>query len=173
MAILEIALAYCLFNEGSEFTNIAADAGGPTRYGVTQRALSAYLGRPASADDVKALSEETVEDVYRKNYWNVIKGDSIKDQNVATAYFDMAVNMGPSQATKIVQGILGVVTDGLCGPKTIAALNAAKPKDFLIAFSQKACLFYGGIATRNVTQMVFLAGWQIRAHRMIKELLLA
>ena len=43
------------------------------------------------------------------------------------AVFDAAVNSGPAQSVKWLQRALGVADDGVLGPRTLAAANAANP----------------------------------------------
>jgi lysozyme family protein len=168
MAVLEIALVYLLRNEGG-IANQAGDHGGLTNMGVTQATYSTYLGRQATDAEVKSLTVAQATAVYRKLYWNIIKGDSIVSQQVATVVMDMAVLMGPGQATKLIQGILGSAADGILGPKTLAALNAMDESAFLAAFSEKCCTFFGAICARDTSQIKFLYGWQYRAHRMLAK----
>ena len=60
-------------------------------------------------------------------YWDVIKGDDIQSQSVALAIYDWAVHSGPATAVKHVQRILGVKSDGIVGPITLAAINSFSP----------------------------------------------
>jgi lysozyme family protein len=170
MAVLEIALAYVLINEGSAPTNDPDDHGGLTRYGVTQATLSTYYGRAASDAEVLALTPATVAEVYQKLYWAPIQGDKIQSQPVATVLLDLAILCGPAAAVRMAQAILGVAADGLLGPKSLAALNAAVGATFVKRLSRSACQYFANIAVRNPTQAKWLPGWQIRAHKMIDQI---
>lgn len=165
MAIFEIALAYVLANEGG-FVNNPLDSGGPTNQGITQKTLSAHLGRPASIEDVQNISKETVAAIYRKGYWAVIKGDSIKSQSTATFLMDMAVLMGPAQATKIAQAAVGATPDGILGPKTLTALNAVASGPFALRFSKGCVRLFVNITVAKPSQLAFLPGWVSRADEM-------
>ena len=45
-----------LVNEGS-FTDNPVDPGGPTNFGVTLHTYSGFLGRPATTDELKAMTQ--------------------------------------------------------------------------------------------------------------------
>ena len=47
--------------------NVAGDRGGLTKYGVTQRTLSSWLGRPATDDEVLNMKMKTAGDIYHEN----------------------------------------------------------------------------------------------------------
>lgn len=170
MALLELALSYTLVNEGSSVVDDPSDRGGLTRYGITQKTLGVYLGREATREDVIDLNATTVEALYRKLYWSAIKGDGLESQPVATVYFDMAVLMGPSRATALVQKVVGAQTDGLMGPKTLAAVNAFNPSGLLAQFSSACCGYFSDIVARDTSQAKWMPGWTKRAHRMLSLL---
>ncbi len=62
-ASFDTAILFVLGNEGG-FSNVAADGGGPTMFGITQDEYSRFLGRLASVADVQRMSlrmtDETV-----------------------------------------------------------------------------------------------------------------
>jgi hypothetical protein len=169
MAALQIALVFVLQNEGSTFVNDPLDRGGPTRYGITQNTLSHFIGRTASVDEVRNISMSTVTEIYRHLYWNPVKGDNIQDQRLATAIFDISVLAGPSAAIRMAQAAVGAVTDGIMGPKTLAAINTCDADRALQSISLKACTYYTAIVLRDASQTKFLAGWQLRAHRLLAQ----
>ena len=41
---------------------------------------------------MKSLSPSMAKDIYKKNYWNPIRGNEIKNQDSANIIYDMAVN---------------------------------------------------------------------------------
>lgn len=96
------------------------DPGGKTKDGVTQRTYNQYY-----PGDVYKMTDYQCSRIYKIGYWDKIKGDQIKCQQVANLLYDYAVNSGVSRASKEIQGIVGVTVDGVIGPKTIAAINSA------------------------------------------------
>src|ERR1019366_1485431 len=69
-----------------------------TNYGITAPDLMAILHRVPTVDDMKNIPMPTVELIYRKSYWNIIKGDKIDSQAEADGIMDSAVNMGVGTA---------------------------------------------------------------------------
>lgn len=61
---------------------------------------------------------------------------------------------------KKVQALLNVTQDGIVGPKTIAALNAAK--DISVKVYQARKSFFEAIVKRNPSQKKWLKGWMNR-----------
>jgi len=121
------ALAYLLQNE----RGYVVDNGGPTNLGVTQNALTAWLGRPATVDEVKALTPAAVEPLYAKNYAAPVWFDRLP-VGIDYMAFDYCVNSGARQAVLDLQRAAGVPLaqqDGVMGPRTLAAVEAAHARD--------------------------------------------
>lgn len=101
------------------------------------------------------------EGLYKCYYWLPIKGYKIICQDIANKYFDLGVNEGCAEATKIIQrasnqvlklyvsGYLPVTVDGICGPETLTALNQANPEELLPAIKAFATQFYKDVAFRE------------------------
>jgi lysozyme family protein len=102
------------------------DPGGPTNLGVTQAVLSEALGRPASVEAVRALTPDAVAPLYRLRYWRAAGCDGMEAGPDLVA-FDTAVNMGPGTAVRLLQQALGLQSDGVAGPRTLAMAAAANP----------------------------------------------
>lgn len=115
------ALAHTLKFEGG-WANHPNDPGGATMKGVTHRTYASYLGRDVSHDELRAIPDEHLADIYRKRYWDACRCSELPD-GLDMAVFDAAVNTGPAQAARLLQRIVGVPVDGAIGPKTIAAVN--------------------------------------------------
>ncbi len=122
MTAFDTALAFVLKREGG-FVNDPRDNGGATNLGVTRGTWSSWIGKPASVDDIKALTPAKVAPLYKAWYWAPVKGDELPGA-VALCLFDFAVNAGPSRAAKLLQGVVGASKDGKIGPATIAAVKA-------------------------------------------------
>lgn len=118
--------------EGGAFTNDAVDAGGATRWGITQRTLAEYRGHPVTVQDVRDLPRDEALAIYRANYVTAPGFDKLAEMSmpVALEVIDTGVNMGVGTAARYLQRCLNVlddlpslVADGACGPKTVAALT--------------------------------------------------
>jgi len=85
---LDKALAFVLKWEGGLVDN-PNDAGGVTKYGISQRAHP-HL-------DVRNLTLEDAKEIYRVKYWEAIQGDD-RPFHEALAIFDFAVHSGVHRA---------------------------------------------------------------------------
>jgi lysozyme family protein len=117
----EDALRSVLRWEGG-FSNHPKDPGGATNYGITQRTLSQWRGRPVSVVEVRNLSFEDVVPIYKKLYWDECRCGEMPD-GLDLLVFDSAVNQGPNRAKRLLQRSLGVAEDGIIGPATMAAIR--------------------------------------------------
>jgi lysozyme family protein len=111
-------------------------ASGVTNFGINLATMGQYLGRTATADDLRNLTAETARDVYRKLY--LVSGTAfITSVQVKAAYLGLAVAMGPGHAIMLFQSAIGeadktpVAADGVLGPQTLLRINAIDP-DLLI-----------------------------------------
>lgn len=96
-----------------------------TKYGISAPVLVAELkrlgGKPPTKSTMQNLEYASAEAIYKRNYWNPIKGDEIKDQKLANMIYDTAVNMGVGRAQKYVRDSVG-----LYDATTINRANADK-----------------------------------------------
>lgn len=153
------------------YVNHPLDSGGPTCYGVTIKTLSDFLGHDASEEDVKNLSLDTAKKIYKQNYWDRLKLDSVKNVNLACVLFDQSVNRGTRKVSEQIQKLVGVPTDGVIGPASIAAINAQDPKKLLLSFIKETQNTYTSIVSSNPSQVVFIKGWIARTHQFLDFLL--
>lgn len=161
MAVFDSALFKLLKWEGGH-VNDPQDPGGPTNYGVTQRAWDSMLKKwpnNAMPQSVKDMSEGNAALFYLFEYWSPMGLKAIASQAVADALFSFAVNQGAVTAVGRLQGILGVKIDGHCGPVTIAAINAADPVKLTNDFCLETDKFYRGLAASRPSMGKFLQGW--------------
>lgn len=68
-----------------------------TNRGITLTTLSGYLGRKATVDELKALSETKAGAIYLSLYWAPIRADLLPP-GVDLILFDIAVNSGVGKA---------------------------------------------------------------------------
>ena len=120
------ALEVILHHEGG-YVNHPKDPGGETNLGVTKRVYEDFGG----TKDMKELTKEDVEPIYKKNYWDRVKGDDLPE-GLDLCIFDFAVNAGPGRAAKFLQKLIGVTQDGGIGPQTLGALQSAIGEDVRI-----------------------------------------
>ena len=106
-----------LHHEGG-YVNHPKDPGGETNLGVTKRVYEEFGG----TKDMKDLTVEDVAPIYKKGYWDKMKGDELPD-GLDLCVFDFGVNAGPGRAAKYLQTMIGTVADGGIGPNTLAKLK--------------------------------------------------
>lgn len=160
------------------YSHDPVDAGGETWRGIARKANPDWpgwaiidaqkFGGILTADKLRALAADErlnglVFDLYRERYWKA-EYERIESQDVASKVFDLAVNMGPQQAHKLLQRAVRatgrkVDDDGVLGPVTLAAVNEARPDTLLAAFRSEAAGFYRVLVARKPDQERFLAGW--------------
>lgn len=126
----DLSLEYVLAIEGG-YVNHPKDPGGHTNKGVTLRTYSAWVGYPASVEQLKRISHADVRAIYRTNYWDLARCDHLPT-GVDYCVFDTAINSGVSRAVKLLQRVLGVKEDGIIGTITIDALNDYRDTEALI-----------------------------------------
>lgn len=166
MSNFPIAFAYTMINEGgSAYTNTPDDLGGPTKYGITLNTLSKFLGKTCSAIDVQNLTEDVAQAIYLKNYWTPLCCDQLP-LIIAIALFDTEVNDGEYESVLLAQKCMGVVADGVVGPKTIAALNSTSTPSFIYKFIGGLQSHDVSICVSNSSQLKFLGGWLSRALKL-------
>lgn len=117
---------YILKHEGG-YVFDSNDPGGETKFGISKRSYPNC--------DVKNLTEEKAKNIYKFDYWDSVKADSLKPA-IRLLVFDCAVNQGVGTATKLMQKIAGVKQDGIFGPITNEAVSQLDDMDFIDKYSQ-------------------------------------
>lgn len=137
MSAFDRAVAIVLQHEGG-YVNDPRDPGGETRYGISKRA---YPG-----EDIAGLTIERAKEIYRRDYWNRVRGDELPEA-LAIALFDYAVNSGVSTAVWALQRVVGVPSDGIIGPKTLAAIRPLKASDCVVNLQAERMVFLARLPT--------------------------
>lgn len=117
------------------YSNNPADPGGETMYGITIKVARAngYMGA------MQDMPLSVAENIYLLKYWNPLLLNQLPN-NVALQIFDCNVNGGLTITW--MQKCSGSTPDGVIGPKTIAAINATAPMDFLMKFNSYRLTYY-------------------------------
>jgi lysozyme family protein len=150
------SLAHVLKHEGG-WADHPRDPGGATMKGVTLATYSDWLGRQATKDELRAISDEHLRTIYRARFWDAVRGDELPS-GVDYVVFDMAVNSGPGRAARMLQAAVGVTPDGAIGPKTLAAVQAQDPAALIAAFQRNRQHFLEALPTFDA----FGKGWTRR-----------
>ena len=94
----------------------------------------------------------------RPHYWDRWKADQIKSQSIANILVDWVWGSG-KWGIIYPQQLLGVVADGIVGPKTLAALNARDPHAFFNLLKNRREQHFNSIVKKDPTQKKFIKGW--------------
>ena len=147
------AFALMLKSEGG-YVNNPADPGGMTNLGVTKSTWENWVGRESDEAEMRGLTPEKVEPLYKKKYFDAVRGDELP-MGLDYLMFDFAVNAGAGRAIKTLQTAVGVTPDGGFGPMTMAAVLAVDPVELIERFSQAKKDFYRSLTTFST----FGKGW--------------
>ena len=141
-----------ILGEEGGIENHRKDPGGLTKYGISQRSYPTLNIAALTLDDAKAI--------YRRDYWNPIRGDELPS-GLDLTLFDSAINQGPVTAIQLLQHALQIKADGRLGPITLAASFKAMP-DLLDDFDAERALRY----EFNRNEETFGRGWYRRLLRI-------
>lgn len=151
----ELVLKY----EGG-YVNDPNDPGGETKYGICKRQYPNL--------DIENLTKEQAKEIYKKDYWNKIKGDDLPPR-VAIFLLQCAVNVGVKTASKMLQRATRTFLknkpgiDGIIGPKTIAAVKQVDEDKLLAELTVQQCRRYAHLCIKNPKFAKYIKGWLRRA----------
>lgn len=147
------------------YVNDPDDAGGPTNIGITAATLGEWrkLGRPATVEEVKAITRQEAEGIALARYWNAMRCDQLPS-GVDIYAADFAFNSGPGNATPVLQGIVGTDVDGFVGDKTVAACRQMSPATLLDSYHRSRMAYLRGL--KNWPK--FGDGWTSRCDQMLE-----
>lgn len=157
------------------YVNDPHDAGGETKYGITEAVARAHGYGGAMTD----LPRSIAADIYKRIYWTKPGFDQVAmiAPDIAAELFDTGVNMGTATAAVFLQRALNLLNqggkdyadidaDGRIGWQTIHALQSYRTKRGLVGMtvllealnSQQACR-YMDLAEKRPPNEDFLFGW--------------
>jgi lysozyme family protein len=149
-------LAEILKHEGG-WADHPKDPGGATMKGVTIGTFAQFKGRKVSKEELRAISDADLQAIYRRKYWDVVRGDDLP-LGLDLVAFDAAVNSGPSRGARWLQQGLGVTVDGAIGPVTIARAREVSARSAIEAALIARLTFLRSLKTWPT----FGRGWQRR-----------
>ena len=141
-----------------------ADPGGATNHGISLR-FAVGLGRlldmdgdgDVDRDDIRMITREVAAGIYRDEFWRLVRADELPPA-VAIATTDAAVNCGPARAVRWLQGAVGARADGQIGPRTLASVAAASPRQVLEEIVARRMMHHATLPTFRT----FGLGWMRR-----------
>jgi hypothetical protein len=159
------AVAVVLKHEGGYLED--HQTGEISKFGITAEFLRS-IGLPHDPEFIRNLTPEQAIQIYRVHWWEKYGVGRIGNQQVATKVFDLAVNLGPQRATRLLQQALvhcgaQLTVDGLLGERTIAAANEAPAECVLNQLRALAAEHYRTLAAKDPKYLPYLKGWLERA----------
>ena len=191
MAEFKNILLETLSNEGG-FSNDPDDSGGMTLFGIARNKNPKWGGWPEVDkiikinnfnkndsdhwDDIARACKKikSVEEFYRSNFWNEMKGEEIFVNVVAQSIFDYGVNAGMGPSIKCLQKVLKTTVDGDFGPTTLATLNTYTMNNplfkFHLEFTLRKVDRYVKIVGNKPSNEKYIFGWTSRAFENIESM---
>lgn len=143
---LHRALPFVLAYEGG-YSDDPHDPGGKTMKGIIQRVYDGYRrSKGLPTQWVKYIRDAEVEEIYKLNYWDQVRGDQLPD-GVDLVVMDFGVNSGPPRAIMEAQRVLGLRIDGMLGPATLDALQRVDAAWFIKAYVEARRRFLRALST--------------------------
>lgn len=105
------------------YVNDPKDPGGETNWGISKRTHPTV--------DIRKLTREGARKIYKEEFWNRIKADTLPD-GVVFQLFDFAVNSGIETAVRYLQRAVGVADDGFWGPVSAKAAANNSESDMIM-----------------------------------------
>jgi len=118
--------------EGSKYTDLATDCGGPTRFGVTRDNLAEFQGVPLgqiTAAEIIALTRAQAVTILLALFMAKPGLGKIVNARLKLAAVNYAILSGRTPAIRALQKATGVVQDGIFGPASVTVVNASDPAE--------------------------------------------
>jgi lysozyme family protein len=132
-----------------------------TNAGITYKAWVSFFGTDNDARFYLMNAEDWFK-IFKKGYWDAVRGDAYNSQNIAIFVTGMAWGSGARQAVKSLQVAINHCglqcdVDGLIGPKTILLANSIEPRKLFDALTKERERFFYAIGVGKNAK--FLTGW--------------
>lgn len=172
MANFSNCINFVLQNEGGILKD--KTTGEYSNFGITQKLLIAIK---YYVTDPKDLTITDAKNIYMQQFWQKYRFDLYKSDKIAQKILDMFVNMGPRQASLLVQDALGFkdqMRDGVIGWHTRCEINEWNEDNLLEKIINQCKIYYTALAAKEVlvegkkTKIYakYLNGWLNRAGRV-------
>lgn len=151
------------------YTNDPADRGGPTKWGITQKAWAEWRGRDVTPEEVEQITEPQARDFYEEKYIVAPRFNHLPER-IRALVIDCGVNHGTRTAAKWVQRAVGETQDGVIGPITLTAVHADNPIAVYSRIVGYRVRLYGKIVSDDPSQRIWINGWMNRAAKWLDRL---
>lgn len=137
---------------------------GWSKINVTVAECNGNLDKASKLLETDYTLQKMVAEYYKLKYWDKCRLDEVQAQHTADEIFVAAVLYHPTNAIKMAQSVIGVVTDGIIGKQTLSALNAYSPTLFDKEFDLKEKARNAQIVAINPAKyQKYKNGWDGRA----------
>jgi lysozyme family protein len=141
------------------------DLGGQTMVGVTMATYEEYCRRKGypkpTTGRLMDLSYNDWKSILKMLYWDRWNADEIKSQSIAEIVCDFVWASGV-HGIKVPQDLVGVIPDGIVGPKTLAAVNSRNPRELFDQIKIARFDFIEDICRKRPANNKFKRGWMNR-----------
>jgi len=116
-----------------------------------------------------------VEDFYRINFWNIIKGDYLPEK-LAIVLFDTSVNIGTRKAIKFLQKTIKkdfkkeITIDGIIGKQTLSIIEQLPEDKLIISFLKRRLIYYAMLPENPYN--LYKKGWINRTCNLLEKILI-
>lgn len=141
------------------FANHPADPQGATNSGVTIATFRSVYGKNKTVQDLKNMTNEQWEYIFKTRFWDKWKADEINNQSIANLLVDWLWTSGV-YGIKYPQSVLGVKVDGIVGAKTLSAINNyPNQKELFQKLWNRRKKHFDDIVKNRPQSKVFYKGW--------------
>lgn len=140
-----------------------------TMRGISIALYRQYFGTNKNCDDLKVITEDDWDTIFRGEFYDRIQADKIKNWSLAKLCVDICFHSGRVVAIKKIQKCLGTTPDGIVGPKTLAALNQPNSKVIFERIWNMRKGWFNRIVYNNPKKMKYLNGWMNRLNKIKYE----
>lgn len=141
------------------------DLGGQTMVGVTMATYEEYCRRKGypkpTTGRLMDLSYNDWKSILKMLYWDRWNADEIRSQSIAEIVCDFVWASGV-HGIKVPQDLVGVIPDGIVGPKTLAAVNSHNPRELFDQIKIARFDFIEDICRKRPANNKFKRGWMNR-----------
>ncbi len=119
-----------------------------TNHGISAKFYEKVLGRPPSISDMKSLTKVEAHILFKNEFWDKMRADSIRSQAVAEMIVDHAINANPRVTAGIVQRSLNryfgknLQVDYVIGSNTVKAINSVDAKQLFERIGKERLAYY-------------------------------
>ena len=140
------------------------DSGGETNLGVTKAVWEEWVGHPVAT--LKNLTKENVAPLYEQRYWKPCYAE-VLPRGLDYLCFSFGINAGCGRSVKVFQSSLGLISDGIIGPKVMQKLRESNIADVIKGFSESRREYYKSLKSFPI----FGKGWISRTDKEEQEAL--